>query len=104
MADTIDTSTHGGGPIAWMARNHVAANLMMLLFLVGGLLLSTRVKQELFPEFTVDTITVSVLYRGASPAEVEQGVILSIEDEVPGAGRGQGGEVEGDRKPCQGDH
>ena len=50
----------------------------------GGLILSTRVKQEIFPEFVVETITVSVLYRGASPAEVEQGIILSIEDEVRG--------------------
>ena len=84
MADSVDTSTPGGGPIAWMARNHVAANLLMLLFLVGGLLLSTRVKQEVFPEFSVERITVSVLYRGASPAEVEQGIILSIEDVVRG--------------------
>ncbi len=84
MADAVDTAPQTGGPIAWMARNHVAANLVMLLFLVGGLLLSTQVKQEVFPEFSADTITVSVLYRGASPAEVEQGVILSIEDEVRG--------------------
>jgi len=84
VANSIDTAPPAGGPIAWMARNHVAANLMMLLFLVGGLLLSTRVKQEIFPEFTADTISVSVLYRGASPAEVEQGIILSIEDEVRG--------------------
>ena len=84
MADRVDTAPQTSGPIAWMARNHVAANLMMLLFLVGGLILSTRAKQEIFPEFTVDIITVSVLHRGASPAEVEQGVILSIEDEVRG--------------------
>ena len=72
------------GPIAWMASNRVAANLLMLLFLAGGLVVSTRVKQEIFPEFSADTITVSVLHRGASPAEVEQGVILSIEDQVRG--------------------
>ena len=86
MADSVDTPTRqfSSGPIAWMAHNHVAANLAMLLFLVGGLILSTRVKQEIFPEFVVETITVSVLYRGASPAEVEQGIILSIEDEVRG--------------------
>ena len=72
------------GPIAWMAGNRVAANLLMLLFLAGGLVVSTRVKQEIFPEFSADTITVSVLHRGASPAEVEQGVILSIEDQVRG--------------------
>ena len=86
MASPVDRlrQQFADGPIAWMARNHVAANLVMLLFLLGGLLLSARVKQEIFPEFTVDTITVSVLYRGASPAEVEQGIILSIEDEVRG--------------------
>ena len=86
MADAVDTPTQqfSGGPIAWMVHNHVAANLAMLLLLVGGLILSTRVKQEIFPEFTVETITVSVLYRGASPAEVEQGIVLSIEDEVRG--------------------
>ncbi len=84
MADRVDTAPPAGGPIAWMARNHVAANLVMLLFLVGGLMLSTSVKQEIFPEFAVDIISVSVLYRGASPAEVEQGIILSIEDEVRG--------------------
>lgn len=72
------------GPIAWMAGNRVAANLLMLLFLAGGLVVSTRVKQEIFPEFSADTITVSVLHRGASPAEVEQGVILSVEDQVRG--------------------
>lgn len=72
------------GPIGWMAQNRVASNLLMLLLLIGGLIVSLRVKQEIFPEFSTDTISVSVLYRGASPAEVEQGIILSIEDEVRG--------------------
>ena len=70
------------GPIAWMARNHVAANLVMLIFVVGGFIASTRVKQEVMPEFATDIILVSVPYPGASPAEVEQGIILSIEDQV----------------------
>ena len=72
------------GPISWMARNHVAANLMMLLFILGGLIVSTRVKQEVFPEFSIDIVTISVPYPGASPEEVEQGIILSIEDRVRG--------------------
>jgi hypothetical protein len=37
------------GPIAWMAKNPVAANLMMFFLLVGGLLIGGRVKQEVFP-------------------------------------------------------
>ncbi len=72
------------GPISWMARHHVAANLVMVIFILGGLLVSTRVKQEVFPEFEVDVIRVSVAYPGASPEEVEQGIILSIEDAVRG--------------------
>lgn len=72
------------GPISWMARNRVAANLMMAIFILGGLLLGARVKQEVFPEFELDVITISVSYPAASPSEVEQGVILAIEDKVRG--------------------
>ena len=72
------------GAVAWMARNHVAANLLMALFILGGLAFATQVKQEVFPEFEIDQISVSVPYPGASPEEVEQGILLSIEDAVRG--------------------
>ena len=83
MASDSSVSTLPG-PISWMARHHVAANLVMVIFIIGGLLVSTQVKQEVFPEFEVDVIRVSVAYPGASPEEVEQGIILSIEDAVRG--------------------
>lgn len=70
------------GPIAWMTKNKVAANLLMFVFLVGGLIVGSKVKQEIFPEFELDIVNVSVLYPGASPEEVEEGIILAIEDEV----------------------
>ena len=72
------------GPIAWMARNHVAANLLMSILVIGGLIVSFQVKQEVFPEFALDMVVASVAYPGASPAEVEQGIVLSIEDRVRG--------------------
>jgi multidrug efflux pump subunit AcrB len=72
------------GAIAWMARNPVAANLLMFFLLIGGLLMSCRVKQEVFPETEMDMITISVPYPGASPAEVEQGIILAVEEAVRG--------------------
>ena len=68
------------GAIAWMASNSIAANLSMLILVIGGLIFSTRVTQEVFPEFNLDSITVRVPYPGASPEEVEQGIILAIED------------------------
>lgn len=70
------------GPIGWMAANPVAANLLMLLFLVGGWMAIPSIRQEVFPEFDLDTVRVTVAYPGASPTEVEQGVILSVEERV----------------------
>lgn len=82
-SETEDPKLHSG-PIAWMAKNTIAANLAMLVLLVGGLLFSTRVVQEVFPSFELDQVTVRVPYPGASPAEVEQGILLSIEDQIRG--------------------
>jgi multidrug efflux pump subunit AcrB len=73
-----------GGPIAWMAGNTVAANLLMVMLLLGGLFFMSQIKQEVYPEFDIDTITVSVSYSGASPEEVEQGIVLAIEEAVIG--------------------
>jgi multidrug efflux pump subunit AcrB len=72
------------GPIAWMARNHVASNLLMLALLLGGVLAFRSITQEVFPDIQRNSVTVSVQYRGASPEEVEQGVVLPVEDVVSG--------------------
>ncbi len=72
------------GPIAWMAKNPVAANLLMFVILLGGLLATLGLKQEVFPAFDLDLISVSVPYPGASPIEVEQGILLAIEEAVLG--------------------
>ncbi len=77
-------SDRHAGPIAWMARNPVAANLVMLIVIAGGILGLSRTKQEVFPEFSLDTVTVSVPYPGASPEEVEQGIVLAVEEAVRG--------------------
>jgi len=79
-ADDHDDS----GPLAWMAKNSVAANLLMLVLVVGGLLGLPTVKQEVFPEFDLDLVLIQVVYPGASPEEVEQGTTLAIEEAVRG--------------------
>ena len=70
--------------VKWMARNHVAANLLMLVFLVGGVIAALSVKVEVFPEVELDRVTVSVIYPGAGPEEVEDGVVRPIEEAVNG--------------------
>ncbi|WP_320043839.1 efflux RND transporter permease subunit [uncultured Desulfobacter sp.] len=70
------------GALAWMAGNTVAANLLMAVFLVGGLFMALNIKQEVFPEFSLDSVSISVAYPGASPEEVESGIILAVEEAV----------------------
>jgi multidrug efflux pump subunit AcrB len=70
--------------IAWFAHNGVAANLLMVVIVGSGLLSMARIKQEIFPELSLDLIRVSVEYLGASPAEVEEAVCMRIEEQVQG--------------------
>jgi multidrug efflux pump subunit AcrB len=70
--------------IAWFAGNHVAANLLMMLLAVGGLLSIPTIKQEVFPELSLDVVTVSVVYPGAAPMEIEEGICIRIEEELQG--------------------
>jgi len=82
MSPEVGSVDRIGGPIAYMAKNPVAANLVMFVLLIGGLLGLARTKQEVFPEFDLDFINVIVVYPGASPAEVEQGIVLVTEEAV----------------------
>lgn len=72
------------GMIAWFADNHVAANLLMAFLIVAGIVTLFTIKLEVFPEFELEKISISVEYRGASPSEVEEGVIRQIEEKVAG--------------------
>jgi multidrug efflux pump subunit AcrB len=72
------------GAIRWMAENHVAANLLMLVFIVGGLILGFSIKQEVFPDINLDRIQVTVAYPGAGPEDVEEGIILKVEENLTG--------------------
>lgn len=78
------TQTKGHGPVAWMVHNRVTPNILMLVLLVGGLFMTTKIKQEVFPEFSMDIVTVRVPYPGSSPEEVEQGIVLAVEEAVRG--------------------
>jgi len=72
------------GPIAWMAGHSVAANLLMLVLLIGGIFLAYNIKKEVFPYFDMDMVRITVPYPGASPQEVEKGILLAIEEAVEG--------------------
>lgn len=78
------TATATTGVMAWFARNHVAANLLMIAVVVIGLLVARGIRQEIYPTFTLDAVEIEMDYLGASPEEVEQSIILPIETELRG--------------------
>lgn len=65
-----------------MAHNHVASNLLMMVLIVGGLIMAYSIKQEVFPEIEMDMIRVSVVYSGAGPEEIEEGILLKVEEAI----------------------
>ncbi len=70
--------------IAWFANNHVAANLLMGLIILGGLVTIPQIPMKSFPDIDLPVITVTVPYLGAAPEEVEEGVCVRIEEELEG--------------------
>ena len=70
------------GPVAWMARHGIAPNLLMAFFILGGFMMSLMITKEFIPNFESDTVIVDIAYPGATPAEMEQAIILPIENEV----------------------
>ena len=72
------------GMIDWFARNTVAANLLMICIMVGGLIAGLNVKQEIFPQFELDMIRIQIPYLGAAPEEVEEAVCIRIEEAIQG--------------------
>ncbi len=72
------------GVIAAFARNVVFANILMVMILFGGFLGATNMLREIFPEFSVDIITVAVAYPGYDPEEVEEGISRKLEEAVEG--------------------
>ncbi|MEM9115369.1 MAG: efflux RND transporter permease subunit [Myxococcota bacterium] len=80
----MKTSPSERGPIAWMAGHPVAANLLMALLIVGGLLSAQLLRRELMPDVNFDSVVVWVPYPGATPEQVEVGVAIPIEQALLG--------------------
>ncbi len=80
--------SHGeaAGPIAYMASNGVAANLLMVGILVAGVASFFGLELEAWPTVPFNQVEVSVAYPGATPEEVEEAIVAKIEDEVEGLG------------------
>ena len=72
------------GAIAYMARNPIITNLLMVILIGGGIYTMFNIQKEVFPQYQLDFVEVSVVYPGAAPAEVEQGIVLPVEEIIQG--------------------
>ena len=87
------------GVIAWWVRNPVAANLLMIILFIGGLVSYFQIERELEPYVEFPGAWTSVSWPGASPQDVEEQIIVRMEEalsEVDGVNRmwsfaGEGG-------------
>ncbi|MDP3330939.1 MAG: efflux RND transporter permease subunit [Methylococcaceae bacterium] len=78
------------GLLAWFASNPVAANLLMLLIMIGGVVGYKLIDKEVFPRFNPHQINIVAQYPGAGPLEIESSVCIPIEEaitNVPGIKR-----------------
>ena len=78
------TTTDEKGLIAWFARNPVAANLIMIFILIGGLLTALTIRKQPFPQFESNWVSIQAVYPGAAPQEVEEGITIKIEENLEG--------------------
>ena len=66
--------------IRWFARNHIAANFLMLAILLAGVwTYMKRVPLEVQPSLLFNEVRIEIEYRGGSPADVERAVVIPVE-------------------------
>ena len=68
----------------WSIHNRVTVNLIMIFIILAGIVTVYRMRREVYPQFALDMINISVVYPGASPNEVEEGICIKIEEQIKG--------------------
>ncbi len=68
--------------VRWAVENSPAVNTLMVGIMVLGAVGMMMLKREVFPQFELEIVLVTVPYPGASPEEVEQGICQKIEEAV----------------------
>ncbi len=66
----------------WSIKNNVTVNLIMIFIIMAGIFTVMKMRREMFPQFSLDMIVISIPYPGSSPEEVEEGICIKIEEEI----------------------
>ncbi|QEG38840.1 efflux RND transporter permease subunit [Roseimaritima ulvae] len=68
--------------IAWAIASSPGMNVIMVASMLVGAVCLYRMRREVFPEFELEVVMVTVPYPGATPEDVEQGICQLIEEPV----------------------
>jgi len=79
MSDPLNPQS---GLISWFARNSVAANLLMIFILIMGAFGYKTIQRQMFPNIEINYINITAQYRGASPQEIEESILIKIEESL----------------------
>jgi multidrug efflux pump subunit AcrB len=70
------------GIIPWFVANPVAANLLLILVVMLGILQMGSLRKEAFPSMDPHSLSVSVSYSSGSAQQAEEGLAIKIEDQL----------------------
>ena len=71
-----------GTPLSWFIRNPIAANLLMVLLIIGGLMTVPSLDKQFFPTPEINQVSVTMPFPGAGPAEVEEQICIRVEEAI----------------------
>ena len=72
------------GPIAYFVDNPVAAKLLMVFLILGGILAGLQIHVRQIPDVDFRTVTVTLASPGSSPREIEEDINRRVEEAVVG--------------------
>jgi len=72
------------GIVQYFIKNEIAGNILMILLFIVGLFGLSQMKTTFFPEVESRNISIQAIYPGASPEEIEEGIVSKIEENLKG--------------------
>ncbi len=71
-----------GGVLAYFVRHRTAANLLLVLMILGGAYSATKIRAQFFPDVVVDTISVTIAWPGVGPKEMDEAIVARVEPKL----------------------
>lgn len=70
------------GPLSWFIHNPIAANLLMIVLIIGGVMTVPSLDKQFFPTPEINQVSVTMPFPGAGPAEVEEQICVRVEEAI----------------------